>query len=373
MRWTRSLGTVARACVATCVAAVLCATATVWAGGQRAGATDTSVLRRDLAAAVTARDIRRAIDLYTQVTQRENKPDPAALQSIALAAAAGLAADVDLEARIGACGAALGLDPRHAECRRALEALKTAAKDIDEQGWAVFALANAGIAQRPEDVTRLTESMTQGMRARLAREMTHVRPADRLALLFELINSSNMQLRYRAAWILGDIPGSEARDALFVAQANSAQTPARIPITVGLAKHGVEASVLAVVEMLPNLGDSEKIQAAYALARARNPRGLAVLSLALKSTVDLERIEAAEAMAEINADDGRRVILEELTKGSPPTRARALPAAGMLKLGLEPVVYGRLADPSPTVRAAAIAAIRETLASPVPAAPPFRP
>jgi HEAT repeat protein len=330
----------------------------IWAAQPRTPA----VLRLGIALAIETKELRRGIDLYGELATREQRPDRSALTDLALAAAEDVAGSIDVEARITACGAAVGLRAAHETCRRALSALASNSPDPDERAWAAFALADAGVPPRADDLGVAEGSMGKNMRRRIAQTMVHLTPAVRVRLLEPLLEETSMPAQYATLLLLGDIPGVEAEHALRSAQARMPSGPPKVAILLGLARHGDRSSVAALGDLLPSLGEYEKIQAGRALARAADARGLALLDAAIRSPVDIDRIAAAEALADVDPDRARKVTRDNLTAGSPAIRQRSLLMAGSLELGTDPSVYRWLSDDLPLVRSAAIGAIRDTFA-----------
>ncbi len=319
-----------------------------------AGGPDKQQLGMRLAA--ETRLIARGLEIYDEVTVEGQKPDRAALATLALGAAAEFAESSDVEMKASACGAALLLEPAHQPCRRALEAMTDAKRGADEQAFAIGALANARIAPYPERLAKLT--LRPNLRLRFAQTLTGLPPAERLALVRPLLGDPDQAVQYQTILILSDVPGAEVSSALKGLQPAG---PVRMALTVALARHGDAASRPAVREMLSNLDGYLKIQAGRALAEAGDARGRDVLQAMLGSPVDIDRVYAAEALAPINPTAARRAILDGLATLSAAVQPAALHVAGRIGAGLERPVYRRLAGGAPADRAGAVMAVAETL------------
>jgi HEAT repeat protein len=318
-------------------------------------------LRLGVRLAIATRQLPRAIDLYDRLAKTMGTPDRASLSTLAVAVADSLAADPDLDARLPACAAALTLQPSDAICRKGIDEF-VKSTDADERAFAYYSLFNSGIRVSPSDLSAAQQNMGTAMRLRIARIMSRVPAADRVFILQPVLTDPDVATRYQGLLVLGAIPGEEAATALRRERSAAQAPPLKTAVLIGLARHGDTESIDALAGLLPVLDGYEKAQAAAALAQAKRNTGLTQLAGSLDRGAELERLAAAEAAATIQPEAARRVIIDILTAGSPAVRQRALIVAGSLGLGTDPAVYRRLSDFSPVIRAAAVAAIQETLA-----------
>ena len=120
--------------------------------------------------------------------------------------------------------------------------------------------------------------------------------------------------------------------------------------------------------MLDGIDGYEKVQIGRALVESLDPRGLEIIDQVLRGPVDIDRVDAAIALARINPASAGQTIVETLTRGSPAVRSVALYAAGLVRIGAEPAVYRRLGDGEEMVRAFTVEAITNTFV-PLPAQP----
>jgi hypothetical protein len=316
-------------------------------------------LRFGVTLAVASHQLPRGLDLYADLTKKVGAADRGALAALAVAAADDLATSADLDARLPACAAALALNPADLICRKGLDEIANGA-DIDERAWAFYALADAGVQVRPQDLNAAQRDMGPAMRLRIAQTMTHLPAADRVFMLQPILSGADVAMHYQALLILGTIAAPEAADAL--RNERGASGPLKNAVLIGLARHGDAESIEAVGRLLPTLDGYEKVQAAAALMQARVSDGATQLQRSLRSTSELERVAAVDAVARTQPAAAREALLEMLTTGTPAVRERALALAGKLELGTDPAVYRRLTDLSPNVRALAVRAVQETFA-----------
>lgn len=327
-------------------------------------------LRLGITLAVETKRMTRGIEVYEALAVKA--PDTKALSTLALSAAAELADSPDLEARLAACGAALRLDPKQAACRRAVDAVAQSKTSLDEQTLAVYTLANVGLRPWPGLFSTLEAGMNKTMRLRIALGMTRLPAAERFALVRPLLDDPDVTTRYQLVILLADIPGKDVLGTLRNLQAAPPPAsrmgdlpgldPLKNVLPLALARHGDDAGLEVARKLLPHLAGVEKLMAARALADAKDQRGVVALQQLAASQLDVERLDAAKALAPYDAATAKRIVGGTLAGGSPAIRERALHIAGALKMGTEPVVYKKLVDGSPTVRAAAIAAVLETVA-----------
>jgi hypothetical protein len=324
--------------------------------------------RTGIQLAAATKQLDRGITLYTALVTATKSPDQTSLGILAVSSAHELAASPERDVRVTACGAALLINARDTICRKLLETLAGSQTDVTDQTLGVYALANAGIRPSPGAITSLAGSMATPLRLQLAQTLTHLAPAERVALLQPLVTNPDVATQYQTALLLADIPGEAAVGPLRMLAA--AMGPARMAATIGLALHGDPGAVQSVGDMLPNISGYERSLAARALAVALDRRGVDVLEAMTRSTTDIERINAAEALAKISPDHAYRTLLDSLNGGSAAVRQQALRAAGVVRMGTDPAVYRRLSGEPPMTRAWAIQAIADTLAPPAAARAP---
>jgi hypothetical protein len=321
--------------------------------------------------AVETKRIARGIEVYDALTAALGAPEPKSLTVLALGVAADLAGVSELDARVTACAAAVRLDPKHAACRRALEAVAQSKTSLDEQALVVYTLANYGERPWPGLFPALETGMSKNMRLRVAQTMTRLPAAERFALVRGLAEDPDSMTRYQIVLLFAEIPGRDVAGTLRNLQLAPPPTmggmnlpgldPVKDVLPLALARHGDDAGLQAARTRLPKLAGVEKLVAGQALAEAKDNRGILALQELAASAVDIERLTAAKALAPYDLETSKRIVRAALT-GSPANWERALAIAGSLKLGTESVVYKRLAENSPGVRAAAVAAIADTLA-----------
>jgi len=318
-------------------------------------------LRFGITLAIASHELPRGVDVYDDLSKRIGRPDPASLSKLAVAVADALANDPDLEARLPACAAALALNPADAACRKAIDDV-VKSTDSDERAFAYFSLVDVGVRVAPAEVSQAERAMSPAMRLRVARVMTRLPAADRVFMLQPILSGQDNAIRYQAMLVLGTIPGAEAAAALQRERGGDLPGPLKNALLIGLARHGDAESLDALTTLLPLLSSFEKAQAAAALAEARRNAGATQLQTSLQSGSELERLATIEAVGKSQPEAARRAAIELLTTGTPAVRQRALFAAGALEFGTDPAVYRRLTDPTPAIRAAAVAAIQQTLA-----------
>jgi hypothetical protein len=339
-------------------------------------------LRLGIDVAIILKDLPRGVEFYDRLADRAAAPpaseDTDALRRLTVAAAAELIAGTDLDAGIAACGAALRLSATAQPCRERLEHLANMGTTAGEQAVGAYALADAGLRPEAGLMTTIEGGLSPMARLQFATRFSHLPAADRVALLQPVTADTDATLRYQALLSLGDIRDAAAADAIHLAVIDSAVL--RIAQTIALAEQGEPASIEALGSMLDTLDNYTKVPAALALARAGDARGSVLLDELMRSPVDLQRIMAASAVTQLNRDTAAPTILTSLTSGSPAIRPLALQAAGLAHLGRDRAVYTRLVGGEPATRAAAIAAIAETLTAveppasarpPAPAPPPL--
>jgi hypothetical protein len=320
--------------------------------------------------AVLSGQLSRGMEVYDSLTKQTGQPDRPALTALALAVADPLAEATDLEARAEACAAALMLNDAHVACRRSLAAMSQS-RDIDEQAWAVYALANAGVRSTAPTTSGFAAVVSKPVRFRFAQRMTRLSGAERLALLQPLLDDPDVGTRYQAILVAAEIPGPEVTNALAALESGSLPPPLSTALMLARATHGDRSRLKTIAESIADLSGYEKVTAGRILLAANDPRGSALLNELMKSSVDIERLQAAGALVEANSKPARRIVLDIVNSGSAAIRPAALITAGKAGLGTEPEVYRRLTDASPAVRAAAIEAIATTFsAAPHSGAPP---
>ena len=317
-------------------------------------------LRTGVRLAVATKQLSRGIDLYTTLARQKGTPDREALSELAVGSAIDLAAVADLEVRVTACGAALILRPSEPTCRKALETMAEQGDDADERALATYALANAKVGPWLERVRALPSQPSKSTRMLLARRMTHLPAADRLMLIQSLLDDRDLATQYEAVLVATEIPGDEVLAALRNVQASPLMNPVKMAVTLAMARHGDTSGIDTIIQQLPGLGGYDKITAARVLLAVPDKRGADMLDEMIRSSVDYERLMAAEAIGKLNAIDSRRVILELVQGANVAIRQSAILAAGSLELGTEPEVYKRLVDSAPSYRAAAVDAIATT-------------
>jgi hypothetical protein len=339
-------------------------------------------LRLGIDVAIILKDLPRGVALYDQLASRAATPpaleDTDALRRLAIAVAGELIAGTDLDAGVAACSAALRLSAMVQPCRERLEHMTNLGTTVGEQAVGAYALADAGLRPEAGLMATIEGGLSPGARLQFATRFSHLPAADRVALLQPVATGTDATLRYQALLSLGDIRDSAAADAIHLAVIDSAFL--RTAQTIALAEQGEPASLEALGSMLDTLDNYTKVPAALALARAGDVRGSVRLDELMRSPVDLQRIMAASAVAQLNRDTAAPAILTSLTSGSPAIRPLALGAAGLAHLGRDRAVYTRLVGGEPVTRAAAVAAIAETLTAveppaserpPAPAPPPL--
>jgi hypothetical protein len=319
-------------------------------------------LRLGITLAVATGQLARGVDLYATLETGTHKPDRRALTDLALRAAEELSTSADVEARVSACGAALLLDKSHAACRRALDAMAKGG-DADEQALAVYTLANAGVPPPADRLAALAKTMSRPRRLQLARRMTRLSGAERLALVQPLLNDRDLATRYETVLVATEIPGPEVAAALGAIQTTSFSGGLETAIMLARARHGDTSKLNVIARSLPTYTGFNKVTAARILAAAKDKRGLEALKGMLKSPEDTDRLLAAEAMAEISPESARPVLTESLRSGGAAIRQSAMVAAGRLELGTAPEIYRKLTDTAPPIRAAAVEAISTTFVS----------
>ena len=318
--------------------------------------TGTDKLRLGIDVAVLTRQVARGLDLYDAVTNRGLNPDRAALKTLSLASAAELAESPEMDARATACGAALVLDAAHAPCLRALRAMTESTKSPDEQAFGISALANARVAPFPERLGKL--NLRNGLRVQFVQSLTRLPAAERLALVRPLLSDADTSTQYQAVMFLSDIPGPEVAAVL---KSLTPTGPVRQALTIARARHGDVQSLSAVGPMLADLDPYLKIQAGQALAEAGDSRGVQTLQAMIAGSVDVYRVYAADALVRFNPTAAQRALLDLLTGSSAAMRPAVVYAAGRAGLGIERAIYRELAGGTPAARAAAIAALTDTL------------
>ena len=320
--------------------------------------------------AVLSGQISRGVEVYDSLTKQSGQPDRPALTALALAVADPLSEATEFEVRAEACTAALMLNDAHAACRRSLAAMGQS-RDMDEQAWAVYALANAGVRSPASPTSAFASVVSKPFRFRFAQRLTRLSGAERLALLRPLLDDPDVGTRYQAVLIAADIPGPDMTNALAALESGALAPPLSTAVMLARAAHGDRSRLKTIAESIPDLSGYEKVTAGRILLGANDPRGAALLNELMKSSVDIERLQAAAALVDANSKPARRLVLDMVSGGSAAIRPEALLRAGAAGLGTEPEVYHRLTDASPAVRAAAIEAIAATLsAAPRPGAPP---
>ncbi len=341
-------------------------------------------LRLGIDVAIALHDLPRGVDLYDQLATQATTPvaaaDTDALRRLTLAVAADLVAGTDQDAGITACSAALRLSATAQPCRERLEHMANLGSTIAEQAVGAYALADAGLRPEAGLMATIEAGLTPGARLQFATRFSHVPASDRVALLRPVAAGTDAALRYQALLSLGDIRHPDAAEAIRAAVVDSALL--ETAQTIALAEQGETASLDALGSRLDALDNYTKVPAALALARAGDARGSVLLDELTRSPIDLQRIMAASAVAQLNRDTAAPAILSSLTSGSPAIRPLALQVAGLAHLGRNRAVYTRLVGGEPVTRAAAVAAIADTLTAveppasqrpPAPAPPPLPP
>ncbi len=323
-------------------------------------------LRLGIEVASATKQIARGLTLYDELVASTKAPDPAALKALALGAAADLSTSADTSMRAEACGAALVLDQNFAPCRSVLETMASKGATPRDQALGAYALANAGLRPFPGLFSTLEANLPKDLRLRFAQSLTRLPSAERLSFLQPLINDRDMSTQYQTMLTLAGVPGPEVTAALRTA---NPQGPAKLGWQVAMARHGDEASVKALADMVQHLGGFEKIQIGRALTEALDKRGIEILEEMAKSSFDLERLSAASALARINPDLAFRIVSEALRSGSVAVQPSALQVAGLVRMGTDATVYKKLVG-DPTLVSGAIRAIADTL---VPVDPQPRP
>jgi HEAT repeat protein len=321
-------------------------------------------LGSELAAATG--DLAAALEFYDTLTSAGQQLDRPLLSTIALAAATSLADGRESRAHADirglACGAALEIDPGHAPCRTALDALVASSRQAD-RAVAVFALASAGSRPSPAVFDAVVRNLSKPQRLQFARTATGLPPAERLALIQPLLSDPDIALRYEAAIALMTIPGPEVVAALRALPATGVTAPVR---TIALAQRRDADSLAALPGLVGSLSGYLKVQAGKALVDVPDPLGVAILEEMLTSPLGIDRLNAAEALVTTNRDRAWQLIRDLIENGSPVTRPAALQIAGRVGLGTDRVVYRRLLDADPESRGQAVAAIARTLSGSVP-------
>jgi HEAT repeat protein len=224
----------------------------------------------------------------------------------------------------------------------------------------------------------LEGGLSPSTRLQFATRFPHLPAAQRVALLQPVVAGTDPTLRYQAVLSLGDIRHPDAARAIHGAVIDSPFL--RAAQTIALAEQGEPASLETLGAMLDTLDNYTKVPAALALARAGDARGSVQLDELMRSPVDLQRIMAASAVTQLNRETAAPAILTSLTSGGPAIRPLALQAAALAHLGRDRAVYTHLVGGEPATRAAAVAAIAETLTAveppaserpPAPAPPPL--
>jgi hypothetical protein len=317
---------------------------------------DQDKLRLGVHVAIVLRDLPRGVELYDQLAQLAAHAatpaapaDTEALRDLTIAAAAELIAGTDLDAGIAACGAALRLTATAQPCRDRLEHMANRGTTLGEQAIGAYALADAGLAPEAGLMATLEGGLSPSTRLQFATRFPHLPAAQRVALLQPVVVGTDPSLRYQALLSLGGIRHADAVGAIHGATIDSSFL------------RTAPASVDALGPMLDTLDNYTKVPAALALARAGDVRGSVLLDELMRSPIDLQRVVAASAVTQLNRDTAAPTILMSLTSGSPAIRPLALQAAGLAHLGRDRAVYTRLVGGEPATRAAAVAAIAETL------------
>ena len=312
-------------------------------------------LRSGVELAGETREIARGLTLYDQLTRTGATVDPPSLTHLATGTAKDLLTGGDVTSRARACSGALILNPAHAPCLQALS-MMAQSPDATEMLEGVAALANAGFSVYTTQLLQL--ELRPLVRLRLAQTMTRLPSAVRVDLLRPLFKEQDPGLKYQTLLALADIPGLEPVSAIREIQATGAIAVAR---TVALARHGDPASVTGLRSQLDNMDAYLKVQAARALLSAGDAEGTKILTAVAKGPVDLDRIHAAEALATINPNLARDVLVAALSAGSQAVRPAAIQAAGVIGLGSNPIVYRSLTAGTSELRSLAVVAIADTL------------
>ncbi|HME91734.1 MAG TPA: HEAT repeat domain-containing protein [Myxococcaceae bacterium] len=120
-----------------------------------------------------------------------------------------------------------------------------------------------------------------------------------------------------------------------------------------------EEAVDPLIGALRHANPSVRIHAVHALARLRSPRGIAPVIDALADTENRGAVAIAAEKALVDwGEPVKSALLQSVKTGSEAVRARALRALG--KIGgedLEPSLRAMLADPLPSIRGQAAAAL----------------
>jgi HEAT repeat protein len=160
--------------------------------------------------------------------------------------------------------------------------------------------------------------------------------------------------------VLGDIPGGEALTALKRLAGRDLDYTVKVSVNLALARHG-DADALQFVDQLSSgLVGPRAVEARLVLALAGSPYGADPHRI-LETTMTPERARIALLVSQKQPDLARTALRGMIAEPAAPMREAGLRAAGQLAMGFERVVYGRLEDPEPSVRLAAIEAILQTI------------
>ena len=312
--------------------------------------------------AAAANQIPRGLSLYAELVTATAAPQISSLRVLTLAVAADLARSNDIDVVALACGSALAIEPAHAPCRRALETGAQAPADTRAQALSAYALGVVSPDPFPGLRDRLERGLAVDDRLRLALMSTRLRSRERLGLVRPLLDDADPAVQSDAVLVLAHVPGDDVLGAL--RNLRGTPSPVREALRLALACHGDEASLIEVAGILPALFGPDRLMAARALAGAGDPRGLAVLRALARGHVELERVQAAEALGPLDPSLAAEVLTTSLDRGSTVVAPAALRSAGAIGLGTQAAVYRRLADPDPDIRAGAVEAIATTLVRP---------
>ncbi len=315
---------------------------------------------RDIAAALTVGDVRKASAAYTALVARTGQQSPDALKAIATAAAAPLVGDRSLPVQISACGIAMAAQAAAPECQAVIDGIAKRGGTGDDQALDIYRLANAGVRPWTQLFATFEQTMKAQTRVEVVDSARRLPAAERVRILAPVFDdAAELGAQSRAAGLLAEIGSPDAIALLKAKVAKPGSPIPRLPVLFALAQTG-DAEALRQAEMLrTSVGGREAMEVGLALGIAGSmlgPKPEAVLDAA----EGREKVHIALLLDRKRPEPARKAIRDVAAAQAPDHRQAALRAAGMLGMGGEPFVLDRLLDTDPTVRIAAAHAALQT-------------
>jgi HEAT repeat protein len=242
-----------------------------------------------------------------------------------------LATDTDVRVAVEACRAQVA-----AGTKTCLPDVRRIADDVGAEMSTRLAAASVlveGRAPGAESMFQTLLGIAAGNQpAAAAGALSGLHATSSIQPLIQLASSPDGDAKYIATLALVRYRSKESLPVLRAIASDRKSGAARLIAHIGLAASGDQDSLKIVNETLPLMKGRDLLEAGRALVALKDPRGTPILRSLAQEGDEMLRIEAAEALHDIEPSQSARLIQSASENANPWVRARALEAAATLRI-----------------------------------------